>query len=261
MSKKIDKIVLVGAGNLATQLGLQLFEKGFCISQVYSRTEYSAKILAEKTDAGYTVSLSEIEKDADLYICALKDDALPGILNSLSGIKGIFVHTAGSIDMSIFEGKVQHYGVFYPLQTFSKNREVDFSRIPVFIEANDSDTIQCLKDIAFRLSEKVYETDSTQRKTLHLAAVFASNFVNHMYVLSDEIAQKSGFDIDILLPLIDETAQKIHHLKPVEAQTGPAVRYDTSVMEKHLSLLSFNQEYQQIYRLLSQGIHEKSIEL
>ncbi len=256
MRKKIEKIVLIGAGNLATQLGLQLFKKGFCISQVYSRTEYPAKTLATKINAGYTVSLSEIDPEADLYICALKDDALPGIVDLLSHVKGIVVHTAGSVEMSIFEGKMLHYGVFYPLQTFSKNRNVDFTHIPVFIEANNPDTAQCLKEAAFCLSEKVYEANSAQRKMLHLSAVFACNFVNHLYTLSGEIAKEAGFDFKILLPLIDETAQKVHHLKPLEAQTGPAVRYDKTVMEKHLSLLSSRPEYQQIYRLLSDSIHK-----
>ena len=258
MQTKTNKIVFIGAGNLATQLARQLVRKGFCISQVFSRTVFSAQTLAESINANYTNSTDEIDKNADLYICALKDDALPEVLNRLPDIKGIIVHTAGSVEMAVFEGKFKKYGVFYPLQTFSKTREVDFSTIPIFVEASDLETLQQLKKFVSCISEKVYEADSYQRKMLHLSAVFTCNFVNHLYAQADEIVKKSGFDFDVLLPLIDETAQKIHYLNPIDAQTGPAVRFDETVMQKHLSLLAGDENKEQIYRLISRIIHEKT---
>jgi len=257
MQKKTNKIVLIGAGNLATQLAHQLVRKGFCISQVYSQTTLSAQTLADSINANYTISVDEIDKNADLYICALKDDALPEVLSRLKEIKGVIVHTAGSVDIAVFERKFKQFGVFYPLQTFSKTREVAFGNIPIFVEASDSETLQYLKDIAFCISKKVYEANSYQRKMLHLSAVFACNFVNHLYVQADEIVKKSGFDFDVLLPLIDETAQKVHSLNPIGAQTGPAVRFDETIMQKHLSLLENDKDKELIYKLISNNIHEK----
>ena len=258
MQTKTTNIVLIGAGNLATQLAHWLVRKGFCISQVYSRTEISAKTLAENINANYTISINEINKNADLYICASKDDALPEILNQLPEIKGTIVHTAGSVDISVFEGKFNKYGVFYPLQTFSKTKEVAFSTIPIFVEANDSETLQFLKNIASYISEKVYEANSHQRKMLHLSAVFACNFVNHLYAQANDIVKESGFDFDVLLQLIDETAQKVHSLNPIDAQTGPAVRFDETVMQKHLSLLQGDSTKEQIYKLISKSIYQKA---
>jgi len=258
MQTRTTNIVIIGAGNLATQLARQLVRKGFCISQVFSRTAFSAQTLAENIGANYTNSTDEIDKNADLYICALKDDALPEVLNRLPDIKGIIVHTAGSVEMAVFEGKFKKYGVFYPLQTFSKTREVAFENIPVFVEANDSETLQQLKNFASCISEKVYEANSYQRKMLHLSAVFACNFVNHLYAQADDIVKESGFDFDVLLPLIDETAQKVHRLNPIDAQTGPAVRFDETVMQKHLSLLAGDSTKKQIYKLISNSIHEKA---
>lgn len=258
MQTKTNKIVFIGAGNLATQLACQFVRKGFCISQVYSRTKLSAQTLAKNINTNYTISINEIDKNADLYICALKDDALPEALSRLSNIKGVIVHTAGSVDMTVFEGKFKQYGVFYPLQTFSKTKEVAFSTIPIFVEASDLETLQQLKNIASCISEKVYEADSHQRKMLHLSAVFACNFVNHLYAQANDIVKKSGFDFDVLLPLIDETAQKVHYLNPIDAQTGPAVRFDETVMQKHLSLLQDDSTKKQIYQLISNSIHQKA---
>lgn len=254
--KDLRKIVFLGAGNLATQLALALFRKNFNITQVYSRTEESARLLAEKINTNFTTSLAEIKTDADLYICAVKDDAIPSVINSLKGVNGIVVHTAGSVDINIFDGKIQNYGVFYPLQTFSKYRDVDFQKIPIFLEANNSDNLFALKTLAISLSNNLYEATSNQRKILHLSAVFSSNFVNHMYALSEEIIEESGFEFQVLLPLIDEVAAKVHYLKPQEAQTGPAVRYDKIIIDKQLNMLSETERNQKIYQILSESIHE-----
>ena len=252
-------IVFIGAGNLATNLAKALYRKGFRIVQVYSRTEESARELAQKVEAEYTTDLAEVNPYAKLYIVSLKDSAFAELLQGIVEGKreeALMVHTAGSIPMNIWEGHAERYGVFYPMQTFSKQREVDFREVPFFIEAKRPEDAELLKAVAGTLSDKVYEADSEQRRSLHLAAVFTCNFTNHMYALAAELLEKYHLPFDVMLPLIDETARKVHELAPRDAQTGPAVRYDENVMNKHLSMLADSQALQEIYKLMSKSIHE-----
>lgn len=251
-------IVFVGAGNLATNLAKALYRKGFRIAQIYSRTEESARILAQAVEAEYTTDLNELYAFARLYIVALKDDALLSLLPQMvvGKEKALWVHTAGSIPMSIWEGYVPRYGVFYPMQTFSKQREIKFDTIPVFVESVQAEDAAFLKEIATTLSGKVYEATSEQRKSLHLAAVFTCNFTNHLYALAAEWLRKYNLPFEAMLPLIDETARKVHEMAPKEAQTGPAVRYDEQVMNGHLAMLSGEPRMQEIYRILSDSIHD-----
>lgn len=253
-------IVFIGAGNLATNLAKALYRKGFRIVQVYSRTKESAASLAQNVEATYTTDLSAIVDDAQLYIVSLKDDAFVQLLPEMvAGRKNaLWVHTAGSIPMSIWEGQVERYGVFYPMQTFSKQREVDFREIPIFVESHSAEETQFLKDIAAALSEKVHEATSEQRKNLHLAAVFTCNFTNHMYALAAELLRKYQLPFDVMLPLIDETANKVHEMEPRTAQTGPAVRYDEQVINRHLQMLADEPHMQELYRLISENIHRFS---
>lgn len=251
-------IVFIGAGNLAVNLAKALYHKGFRIEQVYSRTEESAHALAEVVEAGYTTDLQEVSKEAQLYIVSLKDAAFVNLLPQIAEgkQKALLVHTAGSIPMSIWEEYAERYGVFYPMQTFSKQREVNFQEVPFFIEAKNAEDAELLKAIAATLSEKVYEATSEQRKSLHLAAVFACNFTNHMYDLAAELLEKYNLPFDVMLPLIDETARKVHGLVPHAAQTGPAVRYDENVINNHLAMLADTPALQEIYKLMSKSIHE-----
>lgn len=259
MKRSIEdtSVVFIGAGNLATNLAKALYRKGFRIEQIYSRTQESAQSLAQLVEADYTTELSAVVEDAQLYIVSLKDAAFVQLLPELVAgkEKSLWVHTAGSIPMSIWAGQAERYGVFYPMQTFSKQREVDFREIPVFIESNSEADTQLLKDIASTLSEKVYEATSEQRKSLHLAAVFTCNFTNHMYVLAAELLKKYQLPFDVMLPLIDETARKVHELQPLAAQTGPAVRYDENVINEHLRMLADEPEAQELYRRISESIH------
>ena len=168
---------------------------------------------------------------------------------------GIWVHTAGSIPMNIFSSFTENYGVFYPLQTFSKTRDVDFSRIPVFIEGKNDEIVSSLKETAEKITSDVRDADSGQRKELHLAAVFACNFTNHMYAIAAKLIEDKGLAFDSIRPLIAETAAKIEEIEPYKAQTGPAIRYDEGVINKHLALLQ-NDTFKDIYSLLSKSIHE-----
>lgn len=252
------KIVFIGAGNLATNLSKALYDAGNEIVQVYSHTMKSAKMLAQKLCSTPLDTLDSIVTDADLYILSVKDSVLREVVGTLCERchNGLFVHTAGSIPMDIFKNRVNRYGVLYPMQSFSKQREVDFRDIPFFIESNSYDDRIILHNLALTLSNSVYDISSEARKHLHLAAVFACNFANHCYELSNEVLDKYDIPFSVMLPLIDETAKKVHAVSPRSAQTGPAIRYDENVIDMQRTLLEDNKRLQQIYDMMSRSIHE-----
>ena len=251
------KIVLIGAGNLATHLGKALHAAGHDMVQVFSRTMQSAETLASLLDAEPLTDMAQVRDDADVYIFSVKDSALEQLISQLcGGEKKVFLHTAGSMPMSVFREKALHYGVLYPMQTFSKQREVDFSIIPCFIEANDEFALKQIEGLAGQISHRVYQLSSEDRKYLHLSAVFACNFANHCYAASQELLQLHGIPFDVMLPLIDETAAKVHGMTPKDAQTGPAVRYDENVIGKQMQLLENQPYFQKIYDCMSKSIHE-----
>lgn len=271
------KIVLIGAGNLATHLGKALHAAGHDMVQVFSRTMQSAETLASLLDAEPLTDIAQVRDDADVYIFSVKDSALvqlvaqlcrheadglgeDGAVNALRKAKKgeherVFLHTAGSMPMSVFKGMAQHYGVLYPMQTFSKQREVDFSIIPCFVEANDEFAQKQIEGMAREISGRVYELSSEDRKYLHLSAVFACNFANHCYAISQELLEEHGIPFDVMLPLINETAAKVHEMKPKDAQTGPAVRYDENVIGKQSKLLENHPHFKKVYDSMSKSIH------
>lgn len=254
------KIALIGAGNLATVLGHALYNAKHDIVQVCSRTMAAAKQLAERLNAVPTDDLETITNDADLYIIALKDSVLDEVIGKICPNRSekLFVHTAGSMPIDVFRGRTERYGVLYPMQTFSKTRIVDFRNIPVFVEANSISTMQTIIGVAQSVSDNVQELSSADRRHLHLAAVWACNYVNHCYDLAAEVLQKVGLPFDVMLPLTDETARKVHELSPREAQTGPAIRYDENIIEAQMQLMNDNPKAQKIYELMAKSIHEKS---
>lgn len=252
-------ITFIGAGNVATHLAPALARKGGRINQIYSRTENSAQTLASALECPFTTDLTEVSPDADIYIVSVKDSALEEVIDTLTrhaNPNALYVHTAGSMPMDVWKGKVRRYGVLYPMQTFSKQREVDFTSVPFFIEAACSKDTELLEELAGRLSPKVYKASSEQRKYLHIAAVFACNFTNHMYAISEHLLKAHGLPFEAMLPLIDETARKVHGLSPVEAQTGPARRDDRNVIDRHMNMLEKeNPELAALYGLVSKNIH------
>lgn len=271
------KIVLIGAGNLATHLGKALHAAGHDMLQVFSRTMQSAETLASLLDAEPLTDIAQVRDDADVYIFSVKDSALvqlvaqlcrheadglveDGAVNALRKAKKgeherVFLHTAGSMPMSVFKGMAQHYGVLYPMQTFSRQREVDFSIIPCFVEANDEFAQKQIEGMAREISGRVYQLSSEDRKYLHLSAVFACNFANHCYAISQELLEEHGIPFDVMLPLINETAAKVHEMKPKDAQTGPAVRYDENVIGKQSKLLENHPHFKKVYDSMSKSIH------
>ncbi|MDD6378741.1 MAG: DUF2520 domain-containing protein [Prevotella sp.] len=251
------RIVMIGAGNLATNLGKALQNAGHDIVQVYSRTWEHAQQLATIIGGAATDDLDSIVDTADVYIFSLKDSALGDVVPKVSKGKAekLMIHTAGSMPMSCFEGMAVHYGVLYPMQTFSKQREVDFRSIPCFIEGNDSLAKQNIRALAESISGRVYEMSSDDRRFLHLAAVWACNFTNHCYEVSAEILRKHDVPFDVMLPLIDETAAKVHGMEPIDAQTGPAVRFDDNVIRAQAALMRDNPILKDLYERMSMSIH------
>ena len=254
-------IAFVGAGRLATHLSQALSKSGHRIVQVYSRTLTSASALASLVEAEATDDVTALMTQADVYVIAISDKAIEPLLPQLAQGRehGTFLHTAGSMPLSIFSGHIQHGGVLYPMQTFSKERPVDFSRVPIFIEGSDEATLRLARQLAESVSSRVVELSSERRRHLHLAAVFACNFANHCYDLAAQVMERQGLTFDILLPLIAETADKVNTLHPHQAQTGPAVRWDSNVIEAQHELLTDLPQAQAVYDLLTQSIHNGMI--
>ena len=259
MKRSIEdtSIVLVGAGNLATNLAKALYYKGFRIEQVYSRTPESARTLALAVEASWTTDLTRLVADAGLYIVSLKDDVLVSRLPEIVHGRehSLWVHTAGSIPMDIWQGHASQYGVFYPMQSFSKQIATDFTEVPFFIEAVNDGVALEIEALAQRLSQRVFHATSEQRRRLHIAAVFACNFANHLWTLADDVLRDAGLPFDVMLPLISTTVDKLKRLSPAESQTGPAMRRDHRVMQLHMAMLDKDKAL--IYKTLSDNIMKR----
>lgn len=245
------KIVILGAGNLAYHLTNCLLNNTLVeVVQVYNRG--LEKIAYLKDTTAITNNSAEL-KEADIYIIAVSDNAIAEVSKNILLKNKLVVHTSGAVDMNELHS-ISNKGVFYPLQSFSKDKNVDFSEIPICIEASTKKELDLLEKLAKSISKNVYKINSEQRKSLHVSAVFVNNFVNHLYYLGNEICNENNIPFEILYPLIQETAKKIASLTPFEAQTGPAKRFDSETIEQHLELLSKNK--QEIYTLLTTAIQE-----
>lgn len=266
---KTMKIVFLGSGNVATHLSQALNNSvSNEVVQVYSPTVENAKTLAEILSCGYCTDVNEVDVNADIYVCSVKDSVQQNVWRALkshfvgSGINvadKIVVHTAGALAMDGENGLSEFFpncGVVYPVQSFSKQRAVDLSHTPFLIEATIPSTLEKLRNLVATVSDRCYDATTKQRNALHPAAVFASNFANHMYAIANRLMEKNGLPFEILIPLIQETAQKVTEVHPVAAQTGPAVRGDEVVMskqEKGLTADGYETELE-IYRLISKNI-------
>lgn len=249
------KIAVIGSGNLATQVAVALHEKGHAIMQVYSPTLAHAQELADRLHCDATNDCRSITAAADAYIIAVKDDAITEVAQAIcpKNPDAVFMHTAGSVSIDIFRRHAPHYGVLYPMQSFSKSRKPDFTKIPFFIEASDAESLRLIRTLAESVSENVIEADSERRKKMHLAAVFCSNMANHCYRLAERVLQAEHIDFSLFLPLIQETADKVHLMSPKDAQTGPMRRGDTQVMQMQQTLIP-DERTRQIYRLFADSI-------
>lgn len=244
----MKSIVLLGTGNVATNLFHALQEtQNFKIIQVYNHKKTG---LLDFRSVPTTIKYEEI-LPADIYIIAVKDDQISKVSRQLKTEDALVVHTAGGISMEILNTH-KRTGVLYPLQTFSKKRPINFENIPICIEAQTQSDRKILDNLGKELRGKIYNINSGQRRSLHLAAVFVCNFVNYLYSEGEQICRNNDIPFEILLPLIQETAHKVSLMSPMEAQTGPAIRNDKEVIEAHLEQLTAEQ--QKIYSLLTHSI-------
>ena len=257
MQKSIKNIAFAGSGNVAWHLAKGLMVQGFRINSIWSREYSNAVSLAGICGAKASKDISGLREGTDLIIIAVADKAIADVALTIGNFDGIVVHTAGSVPVDILKAIFKNYGVFYPLQSLSKDNQVDLCEVPFFLESSSNETLLALKQLAGTLSSKVYEADSKQRMLLHVAAVFAGNYSNLMYIIANELLDKSHLPPDILHPLMQETAMKAIKGDPEQMQTGPARRHDTTTLEKHISALASQPEYAELYRLLASLIIKK----
>ena len=246
----MKRIILIGSGNVASHLGFALKKSNYQITQVYSRELENAKKLAERLGADATNKFQAL-KTADLIIVSVTDAIIVKVLDELNDLP--IVHTSGSIDLAIFGDKFEKFGVLYPVQTFNKNIELDFLKTPICIEANNTEFEDELLYLASSISEKVVSMNSSQRKQLHIAAVFASNFSNHMFTLADDVLKNAQLEFSLLLPLIQQTIKKLEDNKAKNVQTGPAKRKDMAVIQEHLNNIQ-DKDIRELYTKISSHI-------
>jgi predicted short-subunit dehydrogenase-like oxidoreductase (DUF2520 family) len=249
-------ISLIGSGNVATQLGIGLYEAGNKFSHVFSRELSRANELAEKLQATPTNNLNAIAQESDLILVCVTDKFIQEVTNFLTFEPKLIAHTSGSMPISVLS-KFKNRGVFYPLQTFTKGRFISLRPVPICIEAAGTSNKNALTELASQLSDRVIEMDSSERKQCHLAAVFANNFTNHMYAIAEQLLHEKNIPFHLLQPLIKETAEKIQQMSPANAQTGPAVRNDIVVMKEHLKQLE-SDKLEKLYSFVSNSIRELS---
>jgi predicted short-subunit dehydrogenase-like oxidoreductase (DUF2520 family) len=252
--QKIKNVVMIGAGNLATHVALALHRKGVNVIQVLNRSREAGERLACRVRASYKTDFGEADFGADLYILAVSDSAIEDVARNLKLKDQLLVHTSGSVDVRVLSGCSSNYGVFYPLQTFSKDKRINFSNIPVCIEANSGENEEKLLQLARLISKKAQLINSEQRKILHMTAVFAGNFSSFMYTIAEDLLKKHGIPFGLLKPLIRQTAATAKHDDVFSFQTGPAVRGDTKIMNEHLEMLARHGVYMEIYDLISKSI-------
>ena len=249
----MTSVVILGSGNVATHLYKAFSKaKNVSVNQWFNRSLKT--IDAYKNNVEITDDLSKL-KDADIYILAVSDDAISDLSSKLPFDNKLVVHTSGSVSVYDIDKKHKR-GVLYPLQTFSKNAEMDFTNVPICIETIDKAYFPILKKLAKSIGSNAQKVNTDQRKVLHLAAVFVNNFTNQLYRIGHEITESEGAEFDILKPLILETAKKIEHLSPYMAQTGPAKRNDKKTIKRHLKQLENNSHHQDIYKLLTASIQK-----
>jgi predicted short-subunit dehydrogenase-like oxidoreductase (DUF2520 family) len=253
-SEEIKKVAIVGTGNIAWHLARAFSRSGIDIVFVISRSQERAGNLAGEVSALPLDDPSGVTSQPDMYLLCVSDDALPEVQSAYTGKGPLVVHTSGSTDLDVLAAAGNETGVLYPLQTFSKGVKMSYDRIPFLVEGSGEKAAMQLKQLAGKISREVHMINSDQRRRIHVAAVFASNFSNHLSAIADRLMKESGLEYDLLLPLVEETTRKLRDRSPLGAQTGPAVRNDLTTIEKHLEALGGQPEEQELYRLLSENI-------
>ena len=245
------KIVIIGSGNVAYHLAKAFTQNNIEVSQIFGRNEVELNKISEELNIPY--STKDLD-DADLYLISVSDSAVEQVSDLIKTEKALVAHTSGSLPIETLKGNYRKAS-FYPLQTFSKTKNLDYSKIPFFIEAENQIDEKSLFELASLISDNVETSDYEKRKYIHLTAVFACNFVNHLFARAKEISDSQDLDFNYFIPLIDETVEKIHHLEPRTAQTGPAVRGDERVLKLHEVLIT-NEEHRKIYNTMNESIQK-----
>lgn len=253
----ISTVSIIGTGNVAAQIAISLHQIGIQIDIIAGRDLTRAQKLADKVGAIASDQIANCDFTSQMVILSVNDDAYPDVISQVKRpINGIVVHTSGSVPMSVFESSVKNFGVFYLLQTFSSNKHVSLTYVPICLEASSPKVYTELESLALRLSSDVRNIDSLKRQQIHIAAVFGCNFVNFLYGSAKELLEKSGLPFELLHPLIMETARKAIEMGPENAQTGPAKRGDRQVINKHESLIE-DRRLKELYSILSDQILNK----
>ena len=248
----MSSIVILGAGNVAFHLTRALIENTCNVRQIFNRTLEHAREIGEANRISYTDKISEIEK-ADIYIIASADSGIEEFSHYIPYDDVLVVHTSGSSPMSVLKGDYRK-GVFYPLQTFSKERTMRYDNIPFFIEAENPEDLKKLNELGNRISNEVHELNFASRMQVHMTGVWANNFVNHLYYIAGNICEQNNVPFDVLLPLIQETANKVIEMNPKDAQTGPAKRGDQVIIDRHLEAVQNDSRLLQIYQIMTDSI-------
>lgn len=243
------KIVIIGSGNVAFHLAKAFTQNNIEVSQIFGRNEVELSKISSEFNIPFSTDQLE---DAEFYIIAVSDSAVENVSELIKNENTLVAHTSGSLPMEILKGNYRKAS-FYPLQTFSKTKNLEYSKIPFFIEAENQIDEKSLFELASIISENVETSDYEKRKYIHLTAVFACNFVNHLFARAKEISDSQHLDFNYFIPLIDETVEKIHHLEPKSAQTGPAVRGDERVLKLHEVLIK-DEEHRKIYNTMNESI-------
>jgi predicted short-subunit dehydrogenase-like oxidoreductase (DUF2520 family) len=249
-------ITLIGSGKAATVLGKALKASGHKILQVWSRSEANAQELATILHSAPVSDLSAINDHADVYVISVKDDSIEEVAGKLHVGNKIVAHTSGIKSKEQLRAASENYGVFYPFVSMTKETSVDFRKALMMVEGSNESTLLTLYELAKTLSDNVKQVDEQQRQTLHLAAVFANNFTNHMYAIAEQILEEKGLSFDDLRPLIASHLENILSHPPSTLQTGPAVRGDQSTIDIHKALLDGNEELKKVYSLLTSSIQD-----
>lgn len=248
------KIAILGGGNVAHHLIRQVTGSGHKLVQIYNRTLSTAKDSATESNASPIDNLQSLTQDADIYIICVKDEAIASLASKIKLKDKLIVHTSGTSSMDLLRDSSNQFGIFYPLQSFSKNLAIDFRRIPILIETNEEKGMEALKTFANSISDTVVEMKESERVHIHIAGVFVNNFVNHLFSLSDEYLSKNNMDFNLLKPLILQTVEKLNFGKPAEMQTGPAKRNDLKTIESHLKVLESEKNLHEIYDVMTKSI-------
>ncbi len=248
------KTAIIGSGNVASHFAKALIKAGNPVMQIWSFHHANAIDLALEIGADSISDINQISNQIELIIIAVKDEFIEHVVKQIKHHQAIVVHTSGTTSLEVFNENFDSFGVIYPLQTLSKQVEIDFAKVPLCIEASSKQTLDKIKRLSDKLSEAVHEINSVQRMMIHISAVFACNFTNHFYTIAEKILQENNLSFDLIKPLITETANKINYVSPASVQTGPAVRDDISVINKHIGALQNHTEWQKIYEVISNSI-------